>query len=378
MPSKASKDHFLTLDGMRGIAATAVVAHHGYKMLWPSIEEAHPWLAVDFFFCLSGFVIAHAYGARISDGMSMGAFIKLRLQRLGPLFLLGMTLGLCVNILQVFSGKDDHKILAQQAMVGIVGFLGLPAPPIFGLDKELYPLNGPAWSLMFECLANIGIALVWRKGMGTTRNFLVWLGLAFIAMLAIAFTWHRLEWGWNWTSIAVGFVRISWSFPLGVLLYRFYETGRMGHVSIPAPLLFVATTALLVTPTPSGLATTFELFAATVAFPILVLFGANASAGPGLRSIENWLGSTSYALYITHYPLFLLYGGIVTRIAGAPIESLAPWAGLGLIVFTYAFAWLACRFYDVPLRRKLSVRRRDLHDSGVAIQADGIAQSYIQ
>jgi len=70
-----------------------MVMHKGRWFYAPGGFIAHAWLAVDFFFLLSGFVIAAAYERRLTDGMSLPAFARIRLIRLYPLILLGLLLG---------------------------------------------------------------------------------------------------------------------------------------------------------------------------------------------------------------------------------------------------------------------------------------------
>ena len=78
---------FRALDGWRGICALLVAAHHvevhGWLYWQPLIRNA--WLFVDFFFVLSGFVIAHAYGERLGKTHEIGVFVARRLGRLWPL-----------------------------------------------------------------------------------------------------------------------------------------------------------------------------------------------------------------------------------------------------------------------------------------------------
>lgn len=89
-----TKQHFEILDGLRGIAAVAVVIFHFMEFAVPDYSKsfiAHAYLAVDFFFCLSGFVIAYAYDNKVQK---LGAlqFLKLRLIRLHPLVIIGSVL----------------------------------------------------------------------------------------------------------------------------------------------------------------------------------------------------------------------------------------------------------------------------------------------
>ena len=92
------KPRRLVLDGMRGVAALAVVALHLKDSLGISAPPAS-YLAVDLFFMLSGFVLAQAYGARLAGPLSPWGFIRLRLIRLYPLYLAGLVVGAAVGLI---------------------------------------------------------------------------------------------------------------------------------------------------------------------------------------------------------------------------------------------------------------------------------------
>lgn len=89
------KPHYPILDGLRGVAAIIVVTFHLAEPLGTShldILVNHGYLAVDFFFLLSGFVMGYAYDDRWGK-MTVGSFLKRRVERLQPMVILGMTLG---------------------------------------------------------------------------------------------------------------------------------------------------------------------------------------------------------------------------------------------------------------------------------------------
>jgi hypothetical protein len=93
-PHSARSHRFHLLDGLRGFAAILVVLYHmpPYLQRWFACPNA--FLAVDFFFCLSGFIIAYSYEDRILRGMSFRDFCSSRLIRLYPLYFLGSLFGL--------------------------------------------------------------------------------------------------------------------------------------------------------------------------------------------------------------------------------------------------------------------------------------------
>ena len=88
-----SKPHFVFLDGLRGLAALWVAAYHLSQMFRTPLKPEHAYLAVDFFFCLSGFVVAAAYDGRMDGGMGVVEFFRRRLIRLYPMIAFGVVLG---------------------------------------------------------------------------------------------------------------------------------------------------------------------------------------------------------------------------------------------------------------------------------------------
>ncbi len=138
-PAAQDRRTFHTLDALRGIAALAVVCFHRREGRFPSA-----YLAVDLFYVMSGFVLAYAYDSRFAAGLSWRRFMAQRLIRLWPLYALGVIITLVSAVL-----AGDQKAWAQAPLQ----FLFLPAQP--GPDHApLYPLNLPAWSLMFELAIN--------------------------------------------------------------------------------------------------------------------------------------------------------------------------------------------------------------------------------
>src|SRR4051812_33605191 len=143
-----SRQHFEILDGLRGVAAISVVVFHFMEIAVPDYEKsliAHAYLAVDFFFCLSGFVIAYAYDAKLKD-IGIGAFFKLRLIRLHPLVIIGSIIGLAAFIFDPFT---DLWVKYADKIWWLFGSscLMIPYPVVPERYLNLFHLNPPAWSL---------------------------------------------------------------------------------------------------------------------------------------------------------------------------------------------------------------------------------------
>src|SRR6202789_3570188 len=151
--TSTGKEHFEVLDGLRGSAAILIVIFHvfNYSFGWntPLSLMHHAYLAVDFFFGLSGFVVAYAYDDRWTR-MTTLQFFRIRLIRLHPLVLIGATLGLLGYLLDPFSKAMHGGPLSMVLLASLPPLFLLPSPPVAGRHNESQALNGPAWSLTQE------------------------------------------------------------------------------------------------------------------------------------------------------------------------------------------------------------------------------------
>src|SRR5262245_42183718 len=173
--TSTGKQHFEVLDGLRGSAALLVVLFHIQgitvdfaqgKLLLP-----HAYLAVDFFFALSGFVIGYAYDDRWVR-MTVAEFFRVRLIRLHPLVVLGAVLGLLSYLFDPFAGEKQNATLGLLAQAFVLGLLLLPAKPLPNRWDDTHTLNGPSWTLLQEYIGNIAYALVLRR-LGTRALLVV-------------------------------------------------------------------------------------------------------------------------------------------------------------------------------------------------------------
>ena len=172
-----SKPHYELLDGLRGVAALLVVWYHLFEAFATSPVDQrfnHGYLAVDFFFLLSGFVIGYAYDERWGRGLRMRDFIKRRLIRLHPMVVLGALLGTAAFFVQGSVRWNGEPVSTGMVLAALLcGLLLIPAWPGAGHEVrgngEMYPLNGPGWSLFFEYLGNLLYMLL-------LFPLLLWLG----------------------------------------------------------------------------------------------------------------------------------------------------------------------------------------------------------
>jgi peptidoglycan/LPS O-acetylase OafA/YrhL len=157
-----AKRHFMALDGLRGIAALVVVIFHFMEMAisdYSKLFIGHGFLAVDFFFCLSGFVIGYAYDDRVGT-MGIWPFLKVRLIRLHPLVLFGSVLGLITLLLDPFRGEPLGYSVGRLGLMLMASIFLIPYPTMQQRGLSLFGLNAPAWSLFWEYAANIVYAVI--------------------------------------------------------------------------------------------------------------------------------------------------------------------------------------------------------------------------
>jgi peptidoglycan/LPS O-acetylase OafA/YrhL len=345
-PSVSSR--FEALDLLRGVAAVMIVAFHAY---WTS-AEANPWskgwLAVDLFFALSGFVLAHAYLDRLKTGLGLRAFMTLRLARLYPLYIAGTLIGAALWwLFEVWDGASpDPGLLGL--MLGWQA-LFLPVPPGHSIEPEMfYPLNGPAWTLLFELMVNLCLALSARFLRPTVLAAIV--GGAAVWLVMVAVNRQSLDVGWSWPTLWDGGARAAFSFFAGVALYRLHlvrKAPAVGAWLIAA--IFVGWITL-----GHGRGWWFDLASVTLVFPMLIWLAASAKSGPAMRRIGLWSGYVSYPVYALHVPLLDLYYRAFGKLAGNPFPDRQALAAAGYVLAMIAVAWLAARFYDDPVRRWLA------------------------
>lgn len=377
-----SKRHYPILDGLRGVAALMVVAFHLFEAHAPNRFEQlinHGYLAVDFFFVLSGFVIGYAYDDRWRR-MSFKDFCKRRLVRLHPMIVVAMLIGALMFPFQA-SGvfpKYAGTSLGDVLLALVVGATLLPLPPSMDVRGwgEMHSLNGPAWSLFFEYVANLLYALVIRRFSNTALAILV-----FVAGCALA---QHTVWGPNgdviggWSlepvQLRLGFTRLMYPFFAGLLLSRMVRPSRVAH-AFPVCALLVA--AILAMPRVGGPSTlwmngVYEAFCIVVLFPLIVWLGASGTVAAGAPARAcGFLGAISYPLYIVHYPFVYTY---TAWVANGKVKLADGWpVVLAAFGASVALAWLCLTYYDVPLRRWLGRRfveaRADTHPPHAAATA---------
>ncbi len=304
------------------------------------------YIAVDFFFALSGFVIAAAYSDRLAGGLTLAKFAEIRLVRLYPMYAIGLLLGLIRPVGALLLHNQIHLGPVEISTAFAFNAFMLPTP--FS-SSELFPLNGPGWSLFLEVAVNlIFAAFLFRQRKLVLIVVMVAGGLMTIWGAQIA---GNLNVGWSWATLAGGAGRTLYSFTLGVLMSRMSLGLR--RISCWALILPALLAAVLCIAPPKSLQIPTDLLTAMVVCPLLLAAGAKIEVPIWMRPGAAFLGDLSYPLYAIHFPLIFIFGFAAARVGLVGWPSLLLF--LGLAVST---AVMAEKLVDTPLRRWLTARLR--------------------
>jgi len=356
------KSHYQALDGLRGTAAFSVLLFHIWEMLVPDLARnpmPHTFLAVDFFFALSGFVLGHAYDSRMSaegagerKALTLGGFLKRRLIRLHPMVVVAMLIAVVVHLLDPFVG-DSQQLGVKLPWLTLVmslalSLLLLPSPQLPNTFGETHSLNGPSWTLLQEYIANLLYGLFGQKLRLGLHLFLC--AASAVALIVTAQHFGNLGHGWGWTDYWAAPVRLACPFLMGLLISRLKL-----RLSLRYPFLILSGVLLAVFCAPivgrwNGL---FEAGCVIIVFPVVL---AAATAGGEITGWQGrlcrFMGDLSYPLYIIHYPFIYLFAHWNWSTHPDPVR-------LGLVAtalyfFVVALAYALTRWYDRPVRAWLT------------------------
>lgn len=355
-----SRHRFHVLDALRGLAALMVADIHTASLIGNKVLARNGHLAVDFFFCLSGFVIAFSYERRLLEGMSLRTFFTARMIRLYPMIFIAMTIGILKPLIMQLHHADT-TVLKDKAVAYLHGITLIPDIGR-GSNHFIYPLDNAAWSLFFELLANLAFAyfVIRRKvptaflivTMALSLGFIllgVHNGIAVIAMGAESLLPHFL----------LGLPRVAFSFASGVLVLRLYRSASPAQHTTAANVLLglaVATVLVFALLSPLGWMQSpgFELFTIVLLTPVLVFLGAFARVPDRLSGLCNLLGEISYPMYLLHIVLNYAFASAALALAARVPALRTPLLSL-ILTLDLVVAYCVGKWLDTPLR-ELAVR----------------------
>ncbi|MDE5971394.1 MAG: acyltransferase [Muribaculaceae bacterium] len=366
-----SRPRYDLLDGLRGVAAILVIFYHfGEGFATSPVDQMlnHGYLAVDFFFVLSGFVLGYAYDDRWRKGMTASRFMLRRVIRLHPMVILSVALGAVAYLIQGGVQWDGTPVSLHWLLVALLlGMLLIPVLPGMGADVrgngEMFPLNGPSWSLFFEYIGSIRYAVWLHRLSVRALRWVVGLSAIGLSALALGNSSGAFHIGFGWSAGGLGFLggffRLSFSFSAGLLLCRTFRARRIRGAFWICSALIAAALACPYVGAANGQPAlpnaAYDLACTFLLFPAIVYIGACGFTTDRLSTgLCEFLGRLSYPVYIIHYPvMYLFYAWVWTN--GVTLAQAWP-VCIGLFVLIIAMAWLSLRFYDEPLRRRLSAK----------------------
>jgi len=341
---------YTLLDGLRGLAAVIIVIHHFTAMSGMHETFASASIAVDFFFCLGGFVIAHTYHRRLLAGMTLRDYASRRLLRLYPMFLVGCAIGFLALVLGKTIGTTDLS-WGDIEGAAVLNSLYMPFPNRgyleifhFKVAAPLFPLNGPAWSLFFALLANAIYAVVIRRSLLAPAFFMAAAG---VAMLATGTSLGEAP-GWGTFNMLGGLSRVMFAFFAGVVIFQL-QPHLQRLPRIPARNIAAFAVLMLAVPRFPG-HFYYWLGASFIAVPLLVALAArHTTVDPPWREVCSFSASMSYPIFCVHYPLLMLF-------AIAFGARVSPSLLAIYVVTTLVVSYLLLRYVERPMRAWLRAR----------------------
>ena len=349
---------YIALDSLRGIAAVFIVFYHmgavGWIASWPPFQSG--WMLVDFFFVLSGFVIAASYGGRLASGYPRGSFLLVRLGRVYPLHIATVALFVVLEfavfrpiLLEAHPYAELWRgIFLLDAFVTGAGNFYAPVSWAVGVEMVLYALAAvmfgrgrPALAIAFLLAAASAWAL-WTNFNVVGFGRLIQRGLLAFPLGVLAFTIHRRLAG---RAPGIALLTVLEVALVGFFIWLMYQPGKTGTWIPALDLLFVA--IVLVFAHDGGLVSRVLQWRPLV-----------------------WLGQMSFALYMVHLFWIILPNRFGPRVLAASGHAdwirpgrhgfgltsmdlppeLATGLTLALLAGAMATAWLAWRFIEEPAR----------------------------
>jgi len=378
----SSKPRYEVLDGLRGVAALMVIFFHCFKTYIPKLGTQvinHGYLAVDFFFALSGFVIGYAYDDRWGK-MSTWGFFKRRLVRLHPMVIAGTVIGAALFF---FGEHEGFPLISQSpgwkiALCFVMGLLMIPTGPRLDIRGwgETNSFNGPNWSLTFEYIGNILYGFVLRRL--PTFVLIVLCTLSAVLTLDLTMGWdmwglfpeqkYDVIGGWSLTpdQLYIGFSRLLYPFLCGLIISRILPSYRNESNPSGSPFRVkggfwwasLALVTIFSIPQIGGKSCVmdglFQAVSIILVFPLVVLLGAGSRTTDEFSTKAcKFLGELSYPLYITHFPFMYMQMAWVGKHPDALLWQHIM-LNVGVVVMSIILAWSVYKAYDIPVREWLT------------------------
>ena len=301
---------FTVLDSWRGIAACLVALFHldAYSHLYDVPFLRNAWLFVDFFFVLSGFIIAANYEKRLLEGYGTGRFLLLRLGRLYPLHFTMLMLFILFELLKGLG----RTVVSGSALADSIAPFGTEMEGPSTIFANLFLVhslhlfrfltwNHPSWSISTELYTYIIFAvclLGLRKRAGIALAAALVGGPVLVAALSDKYMDTNCDWG---------IIRCFYGFAAGVMVWHLYKNADKSRnwlcSTAVANIVEWVALALVILFVSLANNTTVLSIAAPLVFALVVLvFAFEKGAVSGMLQARPllFLGTVSYSIYMTH------------------------------------------------------------------------------
>ncbi|MDP3740471.1 MAG: acyltransferase [Hyphomonadaceae bacterium] len=327
------------LDGLRGAAAIGVLIFHLSIVGAPQLL-ARGYMAVDFFFILSGFVLSNAYAGRLRT-LPLREFLRIRLVRLLPLCTLGLALGTSYFLLRLFTQQQSQYELADILSGSTWNLFLLPKPWITQAPTDtVFAANTPLWSLSVEMIVNVlWAALLFRFSKLAMSAVLALTGAGLFVLIIHHGT---ADLGATWPTYAGGVFRALYGFCAGVMIWR-YRPMAIGSSLLSWICVFLLAAILSM---PGGGAV-LEAVLVLIILPLLV-YVAVLSDGQVRRPAFSQLGRLSYPLYVIHVPILMISAGMFKALH---LTNAMPIIAFVILPACLLASVMLDRFYDSPVRK---------------------------
>lgn len=337
------QDHYPVLDGLRGFAAISVVIFHLGHWLDVPFMAPNSAIAVDFFFCLSGFVLARAYGMTSKPGLQAITFFIIRLTRLVPLIVLGTLISaayVAFRLIVTHQHAGFHS-LPLAVLLGLTSLPYLHAPASIG-GPQVFPLNGPQYTLFLEFFVNF----VWFYGRPVPQL----IGSLLIAAPCLVVLYLFGTGGDTTASFWHGIPRVGASYFIGVAIFELSR--RIDIIPLNKLIFWCLCVAMVILfYAPIRMHNGAAVLWVAVMSPALVFTGSRIPASGMFRNLCLLAGRISYPVYILQYPVFCWVHGIAQEVLHRRINLLEiPLCFAAILGFSY----FATRIYDEPARKRLA------------------------
>ena len=360
------KPRYEILDGLRGVAALLILTYHIFEVESSNAASQiinHGYMAVDFFYLLSGFVIGYAYDDRW-DRMTLKDFFKRRLTRLHPMVIMGTFIGI---VLFLF-GENGLRVASeghtwQMVICFLLAIIMIPVLPSMDFRgwRGMYPYNGPSWSLFYEYIANIMYSLFIRK----LPKWALCICVAFFSILTldrvlgfglfgIVYNVGSLAGGWSIdrAHLYTGFCRLLYPFFCGLLIQRLGKYIKLNNGFYWCSLVVMLMLCLpRFGPNPiyNGI---YEAICVLLFMPLVIMTGAGSVVSGKTQIICKFIGDLSFPLYITHFPIINLYNQWFINHKDSPIIQ-HTLVGVMVFIISISLAYICYKYYDIPIRKWL-------------------------